>query len=153
MSTRRQRYLARRGQLVDEVRYDLAKPHEPQPAPEAKPAAEATLEEISKGIDTSSLEQVGSLDELESLADLQSLEKISDVDLSNLGGLAEIQEIEKPKGAGCPRCSAMHSTVVYCPYCGKGFCSNCSSKVQAKQEMVFYACPSCSKEVIVRKEG
>ncbi len=147
--SRRERYLKRRGKLVEQVKADLNKQ---QPLPELQ-VEELSGLELGEGIDLSDLETLSDLGELSEAADvdLSSLEEGGELDLSSLAGLAETEEIPKEKKrTGCPSCGAKNTTIVYCPYCGKAFCSNCSLKVHRKRGLVFYQCPHCKKEVIVK---
>lgn len=149
---RRKRYLERRGALVQEAKADLMRGKEKKEmfAKEFE-APSLNLEEITGGIDVSELEKIGSLAELGESGELTSLESLSNMNLDELGGISEIQQIPRQKGMGCPKCGNSKGTMVFCPYCGKGFCSNCSEKVEAKLDMVFLGCPHCKKEVIVKK--
>ncbi|MBI4214688.1 hypothetical protein HY546_01710 [archaeon] len=145
----RKRYLEHRGTLVEQARQEMARPE--TLAKEALPAASA---EALKGLDLSSLSQVSSLRELEKLENIEGLsglEQSGELSLEALAGLAESETIPKEKGMGCPRCASVKSSIVYCPYCGKGFCSNCASKAIIKGDLIFFECPTCVKEVIVKK--
>lgn len=153
MKARRERYLQRRGELVEEVKTDLLKRAIGKPqviSPELEEQAKEG-EELGEGLDLSDLENIGSLEELSEASDV-SLEDLGELDLESLGGLSETQKIPKEKGMGCPKCNSLKGTIVYCPYCGKGFCSDCSEKVRREGDMVFYGCPHCKKEVIVKEK-
>ena len=51
---------------------------------------------------------------------LEELESL-DIELDELAGLSEIEELPKEKAMGCPHCKKKRpSSIVYCPYCGKG---------------------------------
>lgn len=133
-----------------------------RPAPPAAPAKstgqELTLDDIAKispeirpdsSLDLSSIETL-TADDLSKGSDdtISQLESLS-TDLSAIGGVSETQEMPKEKGMSCPKCGKAHSSVVYCPYCGKGFCSNCASSVTRQAGAIIYRCPHCSKEVLV----
>jgi len=157
--SRREKYLKRRGLLVEQVKADLTKPKElkGESAPLPIIPEEDVQLEFGEGLDLSDLESVDSLSELGGLEDLgdDSLSGLSDLDestLDNLGGLSVEHEIKKEKGMSCPTCGAKNAKIIYCPYCGKGFCSNCSLKVQRKGDLVIYQCPNCKKEVIVKSQ-
>ncbi|MEM3412243.1 MAG: hypothetical protein QW735_00895 [archaeon] len=72
--------------------------------------------------------------------------------LEDLAGLVSEEKIEKEKTPRCPNCHAITSTIIYCPYCGKPFCSNCALTVKTRGNLIFYSCPHCKKEVIMKKE-
>jgi hypothetical protein len=166
-SDRRRKYLERRGEMIEEAKTDMFRTsdkkerdrYEKELFKESAPAAEISIEELSKGLDVEDLEKIGSIDELGDL-ELGELGGITDKDLETLAGLAkedlagvaEAEKIPKQKGFACPKCGSAKSTVVYCPYCGKGFCSNCSDKIERKGELIFYGCPSCKKDVIVKSD-
>jgi hypothetical protein len=159
---RRSRYLARRGEMVEQVATDMERAVERREEKkemesferelESAPAKEISVEELSEGLDVEDLEKIGSIDELGELG-VGELEDIGKWDLEELAGLASPEKVPRKKGVGCPKCASKNTTVVYCPYCGKGFCSNCSDKIERKGELVFYGCPVCKKEVIVRAEA
>jgi len=162
---RRRRYTERRGEMIEEVKTDMFRAsekkererYEKELFKESAPASELSIEELGEGLDVEDLEKIGSLDELGDLGDIGS---ISDKDMETLAGIAkgdlagvsEREKIPREKGLGCPNCGSTKSTIVYCPYCGKGFCSNCSDKIERKGELVFYGCPHCKKDVIVKGE-
>lgn len=147
MRERQKRYLERRGEIGEEaVRENLQQPYDKtiEKQSYAKPENQTkglSLEDIMKEKDESS-----SLDELESLGDLSSLNE-----LENLGGISEEKKSTKIKGVGCPSCGALNTSIIYCPYCGKAFCSDCAPKALAQSNMIFYTCAHCGKEVIVKK--
>ena len=166
-SDRRRRYAERRGELIEEAKTDMFRASETKEREKAEkelfkesaPSSELSLDELSEGLDIGELDKITSLDELGGFEELGGM---SDKDLEllsnlageeKLAGLAESGKIPKEKGMGCPKCNSQNSSVVYCPYCGKGFCSNCSDKIQRKGELIFYGCPTCKKEVIVKSES
>jgi hypothetical protein len=65
---------------------------------------------------------------------------------------AEFVSVQAEPGMGCPTCRSKGLRVVFCPYCGKGACANCSPKVTPTPESIVYVCPSCGEEVTVRKK-
>ena len=159
--SRRERYLRRRGLLVEQAKADLTKPKalkgESAPLP-IIPEEDVNLE-FGEGLDLSDLDSADSLGELNDLAsaddsigELSGLDSLDEDTLGNLGGLSVEQEVKKEKGMTCPTCGAKNVKIIYCPYCGKGFCSNCSLKVQRKGDLIVYQCPNCKKEVIVKAE-
>lgn len=160
ISDRRRRYMERRGELMEEAKTDMFQAsekkerehYEKELFDETSPAPEISLEELSKGLDVQDIEKIGSLDELGELG-LGELGSIGGKELEELAGLSEAEKVPREKGLSCPKCHASNTSIVYCPYCGKGFCSNCSDKVQRKGDLIFYGCPSCKKDVIVKSEG
>lgn len=157
---RRRRYMERRGEMIQEVKTDMFRTserkekekYEKELFKESAPAPQISLEELSEGLDVGDLEKIGSLDELGELG-FGELEGMGDKELQELAGIAEPEKMPREKGMSCPKCSSKNSTIVYCPYCGKGFCSNCSDKVQRKGDLILYGCPHCKKEVMVKTEG
>ncbi|MEM0372783.1 MAG: hypothetical protein QXO69_03040 [archaeon] len=147
--SRRERYLRRRGELVEQAKADMTKPAESAPLP-IVPEEEVNLE-VGEGLDLSDLQSVSDLSELSSEEGLVGLESV-DVSLGDLAGLSEIENVPKERGMSCPHCGSKKTTIVYCPYCGKGLCSNCADKVHSEGNLTFYECPTCKKEVIVKKE-
>ena len=158
---RQDRYLRRRGQMVEQAKVDMLRKTEPvQPLPEVKESDKEEVPEdnesmdleMEKGLDLTDLESVSDLSELSGM-DLSGESDLADLDLEsdNLAGLSKIEEVPKEKGMGCPNCKSTKSMVVYCPYCGKGLCSNCADKVRSEGNLAFYTCPTCKKEVIVKK--
>lgn len=53
---------------------------------------------------------------------------------------------------GCPTCSTRGVKVAFCPYCGTGFCANCSPSVDVGPESITYTCPKCGETVDVKKK-
>lgn len=53
----------------------------------------------------------------------------------------EINPVEKleKKGDVCPNCKAKTEKIIYCPKCGKAYCSKCASSFSEGK----YSCPSC----------
>lgn len=158
LKKRRDRYLRRRGKIVEErieeAKVDMLKPISAKPKlpeEEAK-APEIMYPELGEGVDLSDLESIESLEELSALGELDE-EELGELDFSleDLAGLSQTEKVPKEKGMGCPKCGSLNGTIVYCPYCGKGFCSNCSVKVERKGDMIFYQCTHCMKEVIVKE--
>ena len=156
----RRRYMERRGEMVEEAKTDMFRASDLKDREKAEkeldegsaPATDLSIQELSEGLDIGDIEKIGSIDELSELG-LGDLEGMSSKSLDELAGLAEPQVMARQKGMVCPKCSAKNTTIVYCPYCGKGFCSNCSDQVQRKGELIFYGCPTCKKEVIVKAES
>lgn len=78
-------------------------------------------------------------------------------ELESIAGVSEekdMKEEEKEEGEDktkCPNCGAKNTTVIYCPNCGEGSCSNCAEKIKAKENFTIYECPHCGKQIIVRK--
>lgn len=154
MSERRRRYLARRGLLTEEAREDLLRAAERKPEVAPPPELEkptVSLEEIAGGIDVSALEKISSAEELGELGEVSSLDVLEKMELGELGGVSELENMPKEKGMACPKCGSAKGMMVYCPYDGKGFCTNCADKIETKQDLLFMACPHCTKEVIVKK--
>ena len=157
---RRKRYMERRGEMIEEVKTDMFRTserkekekYEKELFKESAPAPQISLEELSEGLDVADLEKIGSLDELGELG-FGELEGMGDKELQELAGIAEPEKMTREKGMSCPKCASKNSTIVYCPYCGKGFCSNCSDQVQRKGDLILYGCPHCKKEVMVKTEG
>ena len=162
----RRRYAERRGEMIEEVKTDMFRAsdkkerekYEKELFKESAPASELSIEELGEGLDVEDLEKIGSLDELGSLDGMgnisdKDLETLAGIAKGDLAGVAERERIPTEKGLSCPKCRSTKSTIVYCPYCGKGFCSNCSDKIERKGELVFYGCPHCKKDVIVRGES
>ncbi len=147
----RERY-QRRKDMISQVKTDLTKPKAAveYTSPELEEKAEESLE-LGEGLDLSDLENVESLEDLSELTDV-SLEELGDMNLESLAGVSETQKIPKAEaqGAKCPNCGKLKGTIVYCPYCGKGFCSDCSTAVKREGELIHYKCPTCAKEVIVK---
>ena len=136
--------------MVEQIKADLNKQ---QALPELD-TGEQELPELGneEGIDLSDLETLSNLSDLSEATDvdLSSLDE-ENADLSSLAGLAETEEIHKEKkSAGCPNCGAKNTLIVYCPYCGKPFCTNCALSVKRKGELLYMQCPHCKREVIVK---
>jgi len=51
----------------------------------------------------------------------------------------------------CPNCHKTGTTIVYCPSCGKSFCSNCAKNVNAKEDSVMYTCPHCANDFAMKR--
>ena len=144
-------------QFTEQAKADLTKPNELKGFSESMPIIpeEEIQLEFGEGLDLSDLETTGSLGELSELSDLEDsslleLSNLADSSVENLGGLSEQSEITKEKGMSCPSCNAKNASITYCPNCGKGFCTNCSLEINRKGELIFYKCPNCKKEVIVK---
>lgn len=56
-------------------------------------------------------------------------------------------------GAGCPRCHASNSRIVFCPYCGSGMCANCTPLIAPKEDGFDYSCPKCGENVFVKRQA
>ena len=56
-------------------------------------------------------------------------------------------------GAGCPRCHASNSRIVFCPYCGSGMCANCTPLITPKENGFDYTCPKCGESVFVKRQA
>jgi len=54
---------------------------------------------------------------------------------------------------GCPSCGARNTRVVFCPYCGTGFCANCTPSLLPGADAFTYTCPKCSESVSVKKKS
>ena len=66
---------------------------------------------------------------------------------------SDVQFIQLPaNGAGCPRCHANNSKIVFCPYCGSGMCANCAPLIKALEDGFEYTCPKCGESVFVKKQ-
>ncbi|MFH0987061.1 MAG: hypothetical protein V1911_03370, partial [Candidatus Micrarchaeota archaeon] len=116
---------------------------------------EFSLEEGGEesGLDLSDLNTASDISELAELGDMENLESSElgeEFSLDNLAGVSKAKEVEKKKGMGCPQCGATKGIVIYCPYCGSGFCSDCSGKVERRNDLVMYKCATCKKEVLVK---
>lgn len=164
MERRRQRYEERRAgrpaeprpEVVSAVAQEMRRPRRRREGKaEAVAAApptkeELTIEEIAGGLETAG--SIGELSELEGLGSLGEMETKGEVSLEDIAGLSSVQEMPRERGVGCPNCGDLKSTIVYCPYDGKAFCTHCAKSAQQKQGLIFYTCPHCSKEVVVKKE-
>ncbi|MBU1197220.1 hypothetical protein KJ765_01775 [Candidatus Micrarchaeota archaeon] len=85
-------------------------------------------------------------------------EKQSEV-FQQLRGMADKKEsdiafvkMEANKSMGCPTCHAQNSRIIFCPYCGKGLCANCSPKIKPHPDHFVYACPNCKEDIEVKKK-
>ncbi|MEM4255334.1 MAG: hypothetical protein QXR53_03325 [Candidatus Norongarragalinales archaeon] len=66
---------------------------------------------------------------------------------------ADVKFVKIPaNGAGCPRCHASNSRIVFCPYCGSGMCANCTPLITPKEDGFDYACPKCGENVFVKRQ-
>lgn len=160
---RRRRYEERRGgrpaeprpEVVSAVAQEMKRPRrrregKAEAAPAVPQKEELTIEEIAGGLETAG--SIGELSELEGLGSLGEMETKGEVSLEEIAGLSSVQEMPREKGVGCPNCGDLKSTIIYCPYDGKAFCTHCAKSAQQKQGLIFYTCPHCSKEVVVKKE-
>lgn len=67
---------------------------------------------------------------------------------------SDVKFVKMPaNGAGCPRCHANNSRIVFCPYCGSGMCANCAPVITPKEEGFEYTCPKCGEGVFVKKQS
>ncbi|MFA4946585.1 MAG: hypothetical protein WC607_03570 [Candidatus Micrarchaeia archaeon] len=82
-------------------------------------------------------------DELQGIAGGTAVEKKAD---------SEFVAVKTEKGMGCPKCGAKGTRVVFCPYCGTGFCANCATGVEPGAESFSYSCPKCGESVTVKKK-
>lgn len=64
----------------------------------------------------------------------------------------EFMKIEASKDLSCPTCKSKLSRIVFCPYCSKGMCANCSPSIKTEDSFFIYTCPNCGEEVTVRKK-
>lgn len=66
---------------------------------------------------------------------------------------SEFVKVKAEKGMGCPSCGAKNTRVVFCPYCGTGFCANCTPSLVPGPDAFTYVCPKCSEQVTVKKKA
>ena len=66
---------------------------------------------------------------------------------------SEFVKVKAEKGMGCPNCGAKNTRVVFCPYCGQGFCANCSPSIAPGATSFSYVCPKCGEGVTVKKKS
>lgn len=67
---------------------------------------------------------------------------------------SDVKFVKMPaNGAGCPRCHANNSRIVFCPYCGSGMCANCAPIITPKEDGFEYTCPKCGEGVFVKKQA
>lgn len=67
---------------------------------------------------------------------------------------SDVKFVKMPaNGAGCPRCHAKNSRIVFCPYCGSGMCANCAPLITPKEDGFEYTCPKCGENVFVQKQA
>ena len=64
----------------------------------------------------------------------------------------EFVKVQAEKEMGCPTCHAKNARIIFCPYCGKGLCANCSPKVKPSADKFVYTCPNCQEEVEVKRK-
>ncbi|PIO02684.1 hypothetical protein COU38_03725 [Candidatus Micrarchaeota archaeon CG10_big_fil_rev_8_21_14_0_10_54_18] len=73
------------------------------------------------------------------------------------GGAKEVDsqfvEVRREQGMACPHCGAKNTKVVYCPYCGTGFCANCATSLVPAADAFVYTCPKCGEDVNVKKSA
>ncbi|RLG21817.1 hypothetical protein DRN74_00100 [Candidatus Micrarchaeota archaeon] len=144
---RRARRGKHREKLIEQVKIDMT--YKKGSGEKTVPTAEKTAE--AQAIDLSSIESLTLEDlSLDNSAELGTLSELES-ELSNIAGVNETEEIPKEKGMTCPNCGRKNVTVIYCPYCGKGFCSHCASSVRREGDMIIYKCPHCGKDVIVKQ--
>jgi len=73
-------------------------------------------------------------------------------ELEALAGVSEEKELDEEEEQNkCPSCGATNSTVIYCPNCGEGSCTDCAKKIKVKENFIIYECPKCGKQIIVQK--
>ncbi len=66
---------------------------------------------------------------------------------------SEFVKVKAEKGMGCPNCGAKNTRVVFCPYCGQGFCANCAPSITPGASSFSYVCPKCGESVTVKKKA
>ncbi len=64
---------------------------------------------------------------------------------------SEFVDVKREDGMACPNCGAKNTKVVYCPYCGLGFCANCATSLVPGKDAFIYTCPKCGEDVKVKK--
>jgi len=142
LDKRKQRYIARRKKLGEELEPEVEKDVHLSLTPPETTQSFPAIEDLPD-LDVSNINKKG-LDDLD----------LSDIDLSkleNIGGVSKEQEVSLHKTVSCNNCDAIQSKIVYCPYCGKQFCSDCSPSIDKKGDNVIYYCPKCGKKVILEK--
>lgn len=149
LEAHKERYAKRKHEVTEQIKTEIT-------AQPTAPVPEVTAPELDLGeaVDLSSLETL-SLEDLgiEPSPEIGELEELEEgIDLSSLAGFSEIEEVPKEKEVKCPNCGAKNVQIIYCPYCGKGFCSNCALQVRHEGDLVIYKCPHCGKDVIVKAE-
>ncbi len=66
---------------------------------------------------------------------------------------SQFVEVKREQGMACPHCGAANTKVVYCPYCGTGFCANCATSLVPAADSFVYTCPKCGEDVNVKKSA
>lgn len=76
-----------------------------------------------------------------------------DSDLSSLGldNFDTISQDVRTVKNKCPNCNTPAEELVFCSHCGTGFCAHCALKAEVFGDKIKYTCPSCKKQVSVKK--
>jgi len=94
--------------------------------------------------------------ELEALAG--GVEKKEEEKKEKTGGERKERESEmafvkmQAPGVGCPTCGSKNARIIFCPYCGTGFCANCATSIKTTPEAFVYTCPKCGEEITVKRK-
>lgn len=65
-------------------------------------------------------------------------EESDELDLGEAEEAVSIEKLDK-KGSSCPNCKAKTEKIIYCPKCGKAYCSKCAASCAEGK----YSCPDC----------